>query len=253
MPEKPPFNSITPTINPLDERRLAKYIRENTYGRDIFSDKQAGDFNQYYRYQSLYDSFVRADSTNLGQTEDRDRRAWSEDIGNLEISGNALRAVSLTSSEAIATMHLGYQEYVEIWYVVQVNAASASAEGAVVFRVAGGNDLLLAQVVDADVVAANGALRLFKRVAGTYTLLDSIAFGAALTADTRFLIHVVATGPVVIVEALHIDSAVVTQQARLHYDGADTWTPILQTGQRIGCRFTRTATDPADSISARTW
>ncbi|KKK47359.1 hypothetical protein LCGC14_3156020, partial [marine sediment metagenome] len=43
----------------------------------------------------LYDSFTRADSTNLGKADSR--QPWSEAVGNLQIVSNTLRVVSGSS------------------------------------------------------------------------------------------------------------------------------------------------------------
>src|SRR3989304_2332237 len=52
--------------------------------------------------EQFYDTFDRGDSTTLGSADSG--HAWTENAGNLEISGNALRALSAT---ALATVDLG--------------------------------------------------------------------------------------------------------------------------------------------------
>lgn len=232
-----------------------KHERVAPFKRDIASETGAAAFRQYYEYQVFYDSFNRANSTSLGQSEDHQRRQWIEDIGNVEISGNALRGVTLSGGEALATTQLGYQEYLHLHTLGTVNSAVGGiAAMGLIFRVAGANDLLLAEVVDDGVAAPNGALQIWKRVAGTYTQLSTVQFGVALTTNVTFNLEVICYGPCVQVhcwpEGINNDNF----DSTTNWDvGADTWTSILQTGQRVGARFTRVAQETQIVMKGRTW
>jgi len=229
------------------------YLPESPIRRAAFNEQQTRDFEKYYRYQSLYDSFTRADSTTVGTTEDRSFRPWLEAVGNTEISTNTLRASVLDTGQAVVMTPLGHQEYLNATITARLNASVASAAIRFIFRASSANDCLIAEIVDADIAAANGELRLVKRVAGTLTTLKAVQFGAAVTGDADIRLTVIAAGPIIWLWAETDNSVAITHHDLVQYDtGTDTWTDILKSGVHVGFRFTTASNHPIYALAART-
>lgn len=170
--------------------------------------------------RGLYDGFNRADSTTLGNANSG--HAWTENAGNQEIVGNALRGVSngictLDSGLELVTMHASG--------IFTAGSVAANVDFAIVLRFIDTSNFLYIELT--------GTLfQLVKMIAGTPTALASQAFTPV--ASTTYRIDCWVRGPIV---TARLENAVFVPQTAVYYQTiADTETPFAgatKTGLRM--------------------
>lgn len=220
----------TPAAPAADKGRLfAGVINTET---ELFWRRPSGQSAaqvQRISRQFAYDTFDRADSSSIGNLESG--QAWSEEVGDWEITGNQLNLVA-NVTESKAVFPLGQQENFESTVFIGADNGAAANIG-IVFRYSDTNNFLLVQLLGNN-TGTNGRLRIFKNVGGSLTELVSVEYTTVLSAAAPMTLHVSAHGGIVEAECWRTHNPALIEGHATAIDPSDTWTTTLQGGLEAG-------------------
>ena len=188
-----------------------------------------------------YDTFNRANSDSLGSLDSG--QLWTEDLGDVDISGNQL--IQGTTTESVATFPLGYQENLDAMFMFTCGSTNPVGQG-LVFRYVDNDNYIL-------IFHTHALLRIYKKLATTFTLLAGVSWPSALTVDELLVVQVKARGGIIEIkgEQLGTPANRAVTMARVI---DDAWSSTYKSGLKAGFRFgNNNDNDHYDYVELHTW
>jgi len=150
--------------------------------------------------------------------------------------------------ENIAIAGLGHQEGVEMWAQWNTGAEDDVNVG-FVLRYRDVGNYILCQILGSTVGPPNGGIKIYKRVGGAFTLLDTRAFATALSSNVTLYARVLAAGNIVFFHVKLMSSGSSGLTVDLGVDSTALWTSgqAFRNAWGVGLRFNEGALAPATS------
>lgn len=181
----------------------------------------------------VYDTFDRADSASIGTADTG--QIWTEDVGDLQISGNLLKTTTVSSGQAICSLESGLSNG-RFSLTVNIGADLITRNVGVIFRMTDANNFWVAR--PSKTSGGAGSVQIVKCVSGVFTTVANIA--ATVNANTEYTVMAVANNDII---SLYFNGSLITEITD-NFNAAAT---------KAGVRFGTTGTPAslyADKFSA---
>ncbi len=149
----------------------------------------------------VYDTFDRSDSASIGTADTG--QIWTEDVGDLQISGNLLKTTTVSSGQSICSLESGLSNG-RFSLTVNIGADLITRNVGVIFRMTDANNFWVAR--PSKTSGGAGSVQIVKCVSGVFTTVANIS--ATVNANTEYSVMAVANNDII---SLYFNGSLITE------------------------------------------